>query len=226
METNKTRLGQLRREAGKTIADLSQKLGISMSAISNYERGRRSPDADTLIKLAGYFGCTVDYLLGLSNTRNEESRKQDEDADNNLRAQLSDTSEEERLMLHRVFSSLVQAVTDLETIPHLQKQFITAFIEIANDFAITTNTIRYMHIWQKEEQPASFQQFEHIIRRIALLSSKSAQQEIEKLANAFLRDIDDIYVPISDGQEASRPSIAELLEQLRQQKGGDTDVET
>jgi len=42
------------------IADL---LGITRQAYSMYECGERKPDPDTLIVLADFFACSVDYLL-------------------------------------------------------------------------------------------------------------------------------------------------------------------
>lgn len=60
------RLLDLRKQKNKTIAEMAKDTGISASAISNYERGIRKPDADTLIALAKYFDCSTDYLLGLA----------------------------------------------------------------------------------------------------------------------------------------------------------------
>ena len=75
--TNKvySRLHDLRKEKGVTIADMSKSIGISASAVSNYERGIRCPDADTLIKFAEYFDCSVDYLLGLDSLKNNKERE-------------------------------------------------------------------------------------------------------------------------------------------------------
>lgn len=42
------------------IADV---LGISRSAYCGYETGRRSPDIDALIKLADFYGITVDKFF-------------------------------------------------------------------------------------------------------------------------------------------------------------------
>ncbi len=37
---------------------------MNQNSISRYETGEREADYETLIKLADYFGVTVDYLLG------------------------------------------------------------------------------------------------------------------------------------------------------------------
>lgn len=38
--------------------------GISINTYQNYESGKRTPTADILLKLADFYGVTVDYLLG------------------------------------------------------------------------------------------------------------------------------------------------------------------
>lgn len=43
---------------------LAQKTGIPISCISSYVRGLQLPYVDTLLKLADYFKCSVDYLVG------------------------------------------------------------------------------------------------------------------------------------------------------------------
>ncbi|PCK22749.1 transcriptional regulator [Bacillus pumilus] len=52
------------REAEKlTQKALADKLKIPHQNLSNYERGFRNPDYETLIKIADFFEVTTDYLL-------------------------------------------------------------------------------------------------------------------------------------------------------------------
>lgn len=44
--------------------DMAPILRLSASTISNYAQGYREPDFDTLVRIADYFGVSVDYLLG------------------------------------------------------------------------------------------------------------------------------------------------------------------
>ncbi len=46
--------------------DVAQVLGISRSAYSNYENGIRSPDPETLKRMADFFSVSVDKILGRS----------------------------------------------------------------------------------------------------------------------------------------------------------------
>jgi len=47
--------------------DLADYLGKSRQAVSYYCCGGSAPDLETLAKIADYFGCTTDYLLGRTN---------------------------------------------------------------------------------------------------------------------------------------------------------------
>lgn len=44
--------------------DLSQNVGVSSGNISDWKSGRSKPNIDTIIKIADYLDCSVDYLLG------------------------------------------------------------------------------------------------------------------------------------------------------------------
>ncbi|WP_237738175.1 helix-turn-helix domain-containing protein [Caldicellulosiruptor sp. F32] len=67
------RLKELREERGLTQAELAKELGISVQNLSYYENGRE-PKYELLIKIADYFGVTVDYLIGRSEYRTVEEQ--------------------------------------------------------------------------------------------------------------------------------------------------------
>lgn len=58
------RLKQLRTDAGMTQRDIAQMLGVDRTTYVKYENGSSDPSTATLIRLADYFGVTVDYLIG------------------------------------------------------------------------------------------------------------------------------------------------------------------
>ena len=47
-------------------SDVAKLINMSPSAVSNYEQGIREMDAPTICRLCEIFGCTADYLLGIS----------------------------------------------------------------------------------------------------------------------------------------------------------------
>ncbi len=58
------RLKQIMAETGVTQQQVAGGIGVSAQAMNHYIHGRREPDIETLIKLADYFGVSVDYLIG------------------------------------------------------------------------------------------------------------------------------------------------------------------
>ena len=58
------RLKALREKRGISQLKLAMDLGMNQNSISRYENETRQADYDTLIKLADYFGVSIDYLLG------------------------------------------------------------------------------------------------------------------------------------------------------------------
>ena len=47
---------------------VAEKIGITNTVLSNYERDYRDPDTETLTRLADLYEVSVDYLLGRTNT--------------------------------------------------------------------------------------------------------------------------------------------------------------
>lgn len=63
------RLKLLREEAGISQSLLADKIGISKSSISKYEKGERTPELETFDDLADFFNVDMDYLMGKSDIR-------------------------------------------------------------------------------------------------------------------------------------------------------------
>ena len=59
---------RLRKDLNQT--ELAKFLNVSKQTVSNWENGNRIPDTLTLSKLADFFNCSVDYILGRSENRN------------------------------------------------------------------------------------------------------------------------------------------------------------
>ena len=63
---------QLRKEHDLTQEALADYLGVSFQAVSKWERGESYPDVETLPEIAGYFGISVDDLLGVNRAESEK----------------------------------------------------------------------------------------------------------------------------------------------------------
>lgn len=57
------KLKTLRKKMGLTQAELAQEIGVSGRALNSWECGQRWPKIEDAIKLAEFFGCTLDELV-------------------------------------------------------------------------------------------------------------------------------------------------------------------
>ena len=67
------RLKHLRKQKGVSQKKMAEKLDVSVSAYSMYERDMRNPNIKSLIKLSNYFKVSIDYLLA----QTDEKEKSD-----------------------------------------------------------------------------------------------------------------------------------------------------
>ena len=58
------KLKQLRESREVKQITLAHKLQVSNTTVSNWETGKRTPDLETIVRIATYFNVSTDYLLG------------------------------------------------------------------------------------------------------------------------------------------------------------------
>lgn len=66
MTTFTNRLVQLRKIRGLTQQQIADEIGVNRGSYSNWEKGKREPNFETLLKLASILNTTTSYLLGES----------------------------------------------------------------------------------------------------------------------------------------------------------------
>lgn len=59
----KNNLKKLRKERGITQISLQMQTGIEQALISKFESGERIPPTDTLMRLADFYGVSMDYIM-------------------------------------------------------------------------------------------------------------------------------------------------------------------
>lgn len=73
------RLKQLRENLNMTQDELAKKLNLTQSTIAYYENGRKMPTLENAIIMANLFNTSLDYLVGVSDCKNDENVKENED---------------------------------------------------------------------------------------------------------------------------------------------------
>lgn len=64
------RIRDLREDHDLLQKDLAQHLGCTQVCYSHYEIGKRDIPTDVLIRLADFYGVSIDYLLGRTDNPN------------------------------------------------------------------------------------------------------------------------------------------------------------
>lgn len=66
------RIRDLREDSDLTQTQIARILGMSQTGYSKYETGENDIPTEVLIKLSKYYDVSVDYLLGISNTKEKQ----------------------------------------------------------------------------------------------------------------------------------------------------------
>ena len=73
METLSKNLMILRKKRGLSRDAVSKAIGISAKTYERYEKNERNPDAPVLVKLADFYGVTLDQLVGCASLPDQEA---------------------------------------------------------------------------------------------------------------------------------------------------------
>ena len=69
------RLAEVRKDHGDRQRDLAEKLHVVKGTVSYWEENRTEPDHETLVKICRLYGCTADWLLGLTDVDYMSTKK-------------------------------------------------------------------------------------------------------------------------------------------------------
>lgn len=66
------RLKELRKQAHLTQVEFAKRLGIGQSSYADWERGRKKPTQENLVKISQVFSVSIDYLVGNSEEKSND----------------------------------------------------------------------------------------------------------------------------------------------------------
>lgn len=101
------RLKELRLRRNISQEEVARNIGITRSAYSHYEINNRQPVYETLIKLAAYFGVSLDYIVGGVTTPDKPDQADSQDAAQLLRLLRTMNSEQRQASL-RLMNDLLR----------------------------------------------------------------------------------------------------------------------
>ena len=114
------RMFQIRKQQGKSQAEVANYLGLTVAAYQNYEAGRREAGYEVLAKLADFYGVTTDYLLGREPASNPfADLGLDEASEQEMLAQYMSFKPEVRAMLMDVLIKLADSAKPEESPPEI-----------------------------------------------------------------------------------------------------------
>ena len=70
-----SRIAELRESRNMTQLSLSLKVGLTQESISAIETGKTTPKLITLMHIADFFGCSLDYIIGKTDIKKYYSKK-------------------------------------------------------------------------------------------------------------------------------------------------------
>lgn len=106
------RLKKAREQKGLTQVEASRLLGITNTALSNYEREERDPDTSLLKRLSELYGVSADLLLGITKTNELDLLSILEDEEITITLGKHHLSRQEREKLGQALSEMTVSDTD------------------------------------------------------------------------------------------------------------------
>ena len=107
-------LKKLRKDNKVTQVQLASHLGFFHSAVVKWENGQCEPSYETLVKIADFFGVTVDHLLGHETKKSVIERPTSDIAENFIRENMELFSEKafnDLTKLYKVMSDMQKIAT-------------------------------------------------------------------------------------------------------------------
>ena len=69
-EVNMRNIASERVRLGLTQEGLADQLGVARQTVLRWENGKTTPPTSAVYMMANIFGCSTDYLIGLTDERN------------------------------------------------------------------------------------------------------------------------------------------------------------
>ena len=141
------RLRGLMEENRTTQKELAEVVGTTRQAISQYMDGSVQPNIEKLCKIASYYGCVSDYLLGMCDFRNTEEREKLEEVENYIIQKTNELPHKERGSLITALGAFIDADYRASTGGDTENEYVSLYAKkmsrIISEYAILINRSIY-----------------------------------------------------------------------------------
>ena len=103
------RIREVRKGKKITMKELGARVGVAESTISQYEKGKRQPDYETLLKISSVLDVTVGYLLGAEEQQENPATLSDGEVDTRIWDRWEQLTDQEK----ELFLAQIDAVLKL-----------------------------------------------------------------------------------------------------------------
>lgn len=115
------KLAMLRKNSGYSTRELGDKLNVSQSSVSLWEKGVRRPDYQNIIKLSEIYGVSTDYLLGSNNQNDKTPINALNETRNMYMSNLHRLEDENLELTNKIFTLNKQISYDQEYLSHINQ---------------------------------------------------------------------------------------------------------
>jgi transcriptional regulator with XRE-family HTH domain len=113
---NNLRLKELRIEQKLTQEQLAKLVNLTQSTIAGYENGTKSPSMESIIIFSELFNVTTDYLLGVSNLRNNNpSPEVNQNFIKQFENKYNKLNDNYKLAVNTIAVTLINSLEDLQS---------------------------------------------------------------------------------------------------------------
>ncbi len=90
------RIREVRKQQELSMKKLGEMVGVAESTISQYERGIRQPDLETILKISNALNVTVGYLIGDDEQKENPAVPSDSEVDARIWERWEQLTEQEK----------------------------------------------------------------------------------------------------------------------------------
>ncbi|MDR2649048.1 MAG: helix-turn-helix transcriptional regulator [Clostridiales bacterium] len=137
----KERIKEIRTEKSLTHTQLASILDKSEAAVRAWESGRTKPDADTLIRLAEYFRCSADFMLGLSDRRESADSFEPDGAVLSAVNSVNNLNGSEKAYVLDILGQVLACLERLKNDENARETFLTGFFSLFMDLRLSVSNI-------------------------------------------------------------------------------------